>query len=61
VIEEEEQFTELASNEFLIKQLRELLDGGGREALDALPNGIHFGTYPARSERRVLLLSGTPA
>src|SRR5216684_5047275 len=43
VIEEEEQFTELASNEFLIKQLRELLDGGGREALDALPDGIHSG------------------
>src|ERR1700675_5028469 len=29
VIEEEERFTELASNEFLLKQLRELLDGGG--------------------------------
>ncbi len=43
VIEEEEQFTELASNEFLIKQLRELLGGGGREALDALPDGIHSG------------------
>src|SRR5216684_490523 len=43
VIEEEEQFTELASNEFLIKQLRELLDGGGRETLDALPDGIHSG------------------
>jgi hypothetical protein len=27
VIEEEEQFTELASNEFLLKQLREVLDG----------------------------------
>ena len=43
VIEEEEQFTELASNEFLLKQLRELLDGGGREALEALPDGIHSG------------------
>ncbi len=43
VIEEEERFTELASNEFLLKQLRELLDGGGREALEALPDGIHSG------------------
>jgi superfamily II DNA or RNA helicase len=43
VIEEEEQFSELASNEFLLKQLRELLDGGGREALEALPDGIHSG------------------
>ena len=60
VIEEEEQFTELASSEFLLKQLRELLDGGGREALDALPDGIHSGLRAAWSERRVLLLSGSP-
>lgn len=43
VVEEEEQFTELASNEFLLKQLREVLDGGGREALEELPDGIHSG------------------
>ncbi|HXR36728.1 MAG TPA: DEAD/DEAH box helicase, partial [Candidatus Binataceae bacterium] len=43
VIEEEEQFTELASNEFLMKQLRDLLDSGGRDALDELPDGIHSG------------------
>ncbi|MBV8055287.1 MAG: hypothetical protein JO071_08625 [Deltaproteobacteria bacterium] len=43
MIEEEEQFTELASNEFLLKQLRELLASGAREALDEIPDGIHSG------------------
>jgi len=43
VIEEEEQFTELASNEFLIQTLRGLLDAGGREMLESLPDGIHSG------------------
>lgn len=43
VIEEEEQFTELASSEFLMQQLRGLLDRGGSEALKALPDGIHSG------------------
>jgi len=33
VIEEQEQFTELASSEFLLKQLKELLDSGARETL----------------------------
>jgi SNF2 family DNA or RNA helicase len=43
VIEEEEQFTELASNEFLKQQLQGLLDAGGKEMLDSLPDGIHSG------------------
>jgi hypothetical protein len=43
IIEEEEQFTELASSEILLQQLRSYLDGGGREALEKLPNGIHSG------------------
>lgn len=43
VIEEEEQFVELASNEFLAQQLRALLDAGGREMLESLPDGIHSG------------------
>jgi hypothetical protein len=43
VIEEEEQFTELASNEFLMQQLRTLMDLGGREMLESLPDGIHSG------------------
>jgi len=43
VIEEEEQFVELASSEFLLQQLRGLLDAGGREMLESLPDGIHSG------------------
>jgi len=43
VIEEEEQFTELASSEFLKQQLQALLDSGGKEMLDELPDGIHSG------------------
>jgi len=43
VIQEEEEFTELASSEFLLLQLRAMLDAGGQEALDALPDGIHSG------------------
>ncbi len=43
VIDEEERFTELATGEFLIQQLRDLLHGGGKEMLEALPDGIHSG------------------
>ena len=43
VIEEEEQFTELASSEVLLQQLRAYLDGGGRDVVDAIPDGIHSG------------------
>lgn len=43
VIEEEEQFTELASNEFLLQQLRSLVETGGQEMLESLPDGIHSG------------------
>jgi len=43
VIEEDEQFAELASSEFLLQQLRALLDTGGREMLESLPDGIHSG------------------
>jgi superfamily II DNA or RNA helicase len=43
IIDEEEQFSELASPEFLIQQLRELLGTRGREVLDDLPDGIHSG------------------
>ena len=43
VIEEQEQFAELASNEFLLQQLRSLLDTGAREMLENLPDGIHSG------------------
>jgi hypothetical protein len=45
VIEEEDQFTELASSEVLLQQLRAFLDGGGREAIEAIPDGIHSGLH----------------
>lgn len=47
VIQEEEQFTELASSEFLMQQLRALLDAGGKEMLESLPDGIHSGLAKA--------------
>jgi len=43
VIEEQEQFAELASNEFLLQQLRGLLETGARKMLEELPDGIHSG------------------
>jgi len=43
VIEEEEQFTDLASSEVLLQQLHTFLDAGGREVIDSIPDGIHSG------------------
>ena len=43
VLGEQEQFAELASNEFLLQQLRGLLAGGAKELLESLPDGIHSG------------------
>lgn len=43
VIEEQEQFAELASNEFLLQQLRALLESGAKTMLEELPDGIHSG------------------
>ncbi len=43
VIEEQEQFAELASNEFLLQQLRDLLETGACQELEKLPDGIHSG------------------
>src|SRR5579859_3832785 len=43
VIEEQEQFAELVSSEFLLQNLKELLDDDKREQLEALPDGIHSG------------------
>jgi Helicase conserved C-terminal domain len=43
VIEEEEGFMELASNEFLLQHLRQLLEAGGVQMLEELPDGIHSG------------------
>ena len=59
VIEEQEQFAELASNEFLLQQLRNLLDSGAREMLEALPDGIHSGLARA-GERGVFFYFTAP-
>ena len=43
VVEEQEKFVELASSEFLLRQLKGLLASGAQERLDALPDSIHSG------------------
>jgi hypothetical protein len=60
VIEEEEQFTELVSNEFLAQQLRQLLDAGGRQMLDSLPDGIHSGLLRPRARGVFFYFQGSP-
>jgi hypothetical protein len=50
VVEEQEQFMELASTEFLQQQLRQLLEGGAQDMLDALPDGIHSGLNKSGSK-----------
>ena len=42
-MDQTEEFTELASNEFLQRQLKQLLDAGGLDKLTELPDGIHSG------------------
>jgi Helicase conserved C-terminal domain len=43
VVEEQEQFVELVSSEFLLQNLKNLLDTGMRNMLEELPDGIHSG------------------
>jgi len=43
VVEEQEQFAELVSSEFLLQNLQNLLDAGMRNMLEELPDGIHSG------------------
>jgi superfamily II DNA or RNA helicase len=43
VVEEQEQFVELVSSEFLLQNLKNLLDSGMRQMLENLPDGIHSG------------------
>lgn len=43
VIEEEEQFFELTGAEAMTQTLREMLEAGGKERLEDLPDGIHSG------------------
>ncbi len=50
VVEEQEEFAELASNESLQKLLRSVLDAGQSKLLEDLPDGIHSGL--ARAGKR---------
>jgi len=61
VIEEEEQVTELASSEFLLQQLRALIDAGGQESLDSLPDGIHSGLAKLGANGIFFYFQGRPA
>lgn len=45
VIQEQEEFIELASSEMMLQQLKTLLAGGLKETLDNLPDGIHSGIH----------------
>jgi hypothetical protein len=60
VIDEEEQFTELASSEFLLQQLRALIDAGGQETLDTLPDGIHSGLAKSGARGVFFYFQGRP-
>jgi len=43
VVEEQEQFAELVSSEFLLQNLKGLLDSDMQQMLEELPDGIHSG------------------
>ncbi|HZS77277.1 MAG TPA: helicase-related protein [Ktedonobacteraceae bacterium] len=43
VVEEQEQFVELVSSEFMLQHLKNLLDSDMRAMLESLPDGIHSG------------------
>jgi superfamily II DNA or RNA helicase/HKD family nuclease len=45
VIQEQEEFIELASSEMMLQQLKTLLAGGLKEKLENLPDGIHSGIH----------------
>ena len=60
VVEEQEQFTELASNEFLLQQLRSLLETGAQKMLEELPDGIHSG-LARQAERGIFFYFTAPA
>jgi hypothetical protein len=47
VVQEQEEFIELASSEFMLQQLKSLLASGAKDRLDNLPDGIHSGLHRA--------------
>ncbi|MFX0204366.1 MAG: helicase-related protein [Candidatus Hodarchaeota archaeon] len=60
VIEEEEQFTELVSNEFLLQSLRNLLNTEGLDMLNELPDGIHSGLIKPGNRGIFFYFQGRP-
>jgi len=60
VIEEEEEFTELASSEFLAQQLQDFMQTDGQERLDSLPDGIHSGLVKQNSRGIFFYFQGRP-
>ena len=60
VIEEEEQFTELVSNEFLLQSLRNVLNTEGRDMLAELPDGIHSGLVKPGNRGIFFYFQGRP-
>lgn len=60
VIEEQEQFIELASSESLMQTLRDALAGGMSHILDDLPDGIHSG-LGRHGERGIFFYFTAPA
>ena len=50
---------ELASSEFLLQQLRNLLEAGGQEMLDSLPDGIHSGLIKGGARGVLCFLPGS--
>lgn len=61
VIEEEEKTADLVSNEFLLQQLQGLLDTGGQEMLDSLPDGIHSGLAKPGAKGAFFYFKATPS
>lgn len=47
VVQEQEEFIELASSEFMLQQLKSMLAAGAKDRLDSLPDGIHSGLHRA--------------
>lgn len=60
VVEEQEQFAELASNEFLLQQLRNAMGSCAQGTLEELPDGIHSGLV-REGERGVFFYFTAPA
>jgi len=58
VIAEEEDLTELASNEFLLHTLQGVLGSEGRERIEELPDGIHSGLVKAKARGMFFYFQG---